>query len=76
MPYSVAMLGWLTAARVRASLLQSSDAVSVVSMPVGQDLQRDVTPEPAVPGAVHLAHPAGAERVDDVVRAQMIAALQ
>jgi hypothetical protein len=34
----------------------------------GQDLDRDIATEPAVPRAVHLTHPARAERSDHFVR--------
>ena len=37
---------------------------------VGQDLDRDGAVEPRVAGLVHLAHAAGAERRDDLVRAE------
>jgi hypothetical protein len=35
-----------------------------------QDLNRDGPIEPRVAGAVHLAHPTGADRCDDLVRSQ------
>ena len=37
----------------------------------GQDLDRHVTPELAVAGAIHLAHPARAERGEDRVRSEL-----
>ena len=35
----------------------------------GQHLDRHVAAELAVPGPIHLAHAAGAERLEDLVRA-------
>jgi hypothetical protein len=48
-------------------LLESPQPVRVRREVRRQHLDRDITPEPGVGGAVHLAHAAGAERRDDLV---------
>ena len=40
---------------------------------VGQDLERDVSLQPEVAGAVHLAHSTCAEAIDDLVRTNVLA---
>ena len=50
--------------------LEAGQAVGIASEEVGQDLERDVAPEPRVAGAKHLSHATGAERGDDLVGAQ------
>ena len=49
-------------------LLEAAQPVRIGREPRGQDLDRDVAPEPRVAGAVHLAHPARADRGDDLGR--------
>ena len=44
------------------------EPIGVDAEGLGKDLQRDVAPELRVPRAIHLAHPAGAQGREDVVR--------
>ena len=37
---------------------------------VTEDFDRDVPAEPGIMGAIHLAHPSGAEQLDDLIRPQ------
>ena len=53
--------------------LKTGDALRVGDEGVGQDLDRHVAPEFRVAGAIHLAHAAGAERRQDLVRAKACA---
>jgi hypothetical protein len=48
--------------------LEPDQPIRVARERGGQDLDRDVAPEPAVAATVHLAHAARAEGRDDVVR--------
>ena len=50
--------------------LEAGDPLGVARHLVGQNLQRDVSPQPAVAGAVNLAHAACAKGRDDFVRAE------
>ena len=54
--------------------LEALDAVAVASKCVGQDLERDVTPQSHVSGAVDLAHASRAERAVDFVAGESGAA--
>jgi hypothetical protein len=51
-------------------LLESLEAIRVGRKLPGQQLDRDVTTEPGIAAAIHLSHPAGAEKVDDFVGAE------
>ena len=50
--------------------LEACEAFGVVSNRCGQQLQRDVAPEPGIACAIDLAHAASAEQRDDLVRAE------
>jgi hypothetical protein len=50
--------------------LESRQALEISPDGLGQDLNRDLPLETGVRGAIDLAHPASAERRDDVVGAQ------
>jgi hypothetical protein len=54
--------------------LEAGQPIGIASEDVGQDLERDVTPEPRVTGAKHLSHSAGAKWGDDLIGAQFRAA--
>ena len=56
--------------------LEAGQPIGIAGEEVGQDLERDVAPEPRVAGAKHLAHAPGAELADDLVRAQFRAGSQ
>src|SRR5438034_9592154 len=65
------MLGWLSAASVRASRSnEPAAALGIGGEDVGQDLDGDVATELGVVRPVHLAHAARADRRDDFVRAE------
>ena len=49
-------------------LLEALTAAGVGGQGLGQHLDRDLAPEPRVPRPIHLAHAAGAERREDLVR--------
>jgi hypothetical protein len=52
-------------------LLDEAAASGVIMPSVGrQDLDRDRSPQPEVARPIHLAHAAGAERLDDFIRAE------
>jgi hypothetical protein len=53
--------------------LEAREPVVIPGEEIGQDLQRDVPPEPGVAGLVDLSHPAGAKRSDDLVRTEAAA---
>ena len=59
-----------------AFALESCHALGIVGHRSRQDLDGDLAPQPAVARAVHLAHPARAERGDDFVRPQMCSRFQ
>ena len=65
-----AMFGWLSEARICASRSEAGEALGVLGEGRRQDLERHLAPEPRVPRAVHLAHPARAESHPDLVRAE------
>ena len=67
----VTMFGWLRAEAARASLREAGAAVLVADALGGQDLDRDLAAEARVAGAVDLAHPAGAERGEHLVRPEL-----
>ena len=50
--------------------LEPGEAVRILCHRFVDDLNRDVAVEPLIMGAVHLAHPAGADLVDDAVVAE------
>jgi hypothetical protein len=52
---------------------ESCQPVVVACHCPGQDLQRDVSLQPAVPGTVDLAHSTSAESIDHLVRANVLA---
>jgi hypothetical protein len=47
----------------------AGEALRIVRERPGQHLDRNIAVERRIPRAIHLAHPAGAERRDDLVRA-------
>ena len=49
---------------------EARERLGVAGQLLGQDLDRDLAVQPRVPRAVDLAHAAGAERGDDLVRAE------
>src|SRR5207249_3320261 len=51
-------------------LLEASQTVGVLGEGFWQDLDGDLATQPGVPRAVHLAHPARAQRREDFVRAE------
>jgi hypothetical protein len=51
-------------------LLKPADPVGIASEGSGEDLERNVTTEPWVASAVHLAHSARADERKDLVRTQ------
>ncbi len=53
--------------------LEPRQAVGVVCERFGQHLQRHVTAELGVAGAIHLAHAAGADLLEDLVMAERLA---
>ncbi len=57
-------------------LLEVSQAVLVRREGGGEHLDRHVPAEPRVPGAIDFAHPAGAQKCADLVRAQASARRQ
>ena len=62
------MLGWLRAEAARASRTKRTRWTSS-DEPIGRkDLDRHVAAEAGVAGAVDLAHPAGPDRAQDLVR--------
>jgi len=69
MSCSVQMCGWLSAAIVRASRSKRARRSGSVLSSAGA-LDRDGAVEARVAGLVDLAHPTGAERGDDLVRAE------
>ena len=50
--------------------LEAGQPIGIAGEEVGQDLERDVAPEPRVAGAKHLSHSPGAELADDLISAQ------
>ncbi len=56
--------------------LEAGQPIGIAGEEVGQDLERDVAPEPRVAGAIDLSHAAGAERGDDLIGAQFRAGSQ
>jgi hypothetical protein len=48
--------------------LESHQPIGIVRERLRQDLERDIAPEPGVAGAIDLAHAAGANDGDDLVR--------
>ena len=64
------MFGWFSAPAARASCSKRREPVGVGGERRGQHLDRDLAAEPRVARAVDLAHPAGAERRDDLVGPQ------
>ena len=67
-PCSVAMLGWLSEASTRASRSNRLLYSGIVRRELVQDLDGDLTAQPDVLGAIHLAHASGAEGSQDPVR--------
>jgi hypothetical protein len=56
--------------------LEALERVRIVSSRGRKHLERDVTPEPRIPGAVDLAHPTGADGTNDLVRSQAVGSPQ
>ena len=54
--------------------LESGEAFGIGGDRSRQDLDRDVAIEARVAGAIHLAHTAGAERLQDLVAAEAVPA--
>ena len=57
-------------------LPEPPDAVLVLGVCVGENLQRNVAAKPRISGAIHLAHAAFADFGEDLVRAKRLADLQ
>ena len=57
-------------------LLEAVEAIDIGREDAGQDLDRDVTPEPRIACPVHFAHAACAERGHDLVRPEASARFQ
>jgi hypothetical protein len=54
-----------------AGLMHKPAPAIVITHAIGrQNLDRDLTVQPWIAGAVHLAHPAGAERAQNLVRSE------
>ena len=68
-PWMVAMFGWLSDASEPCLALEADAALGARAHAFGQHLDRDVTVQPRIGGAIDLAHPARAEERDDLVRA-------
>ena len=47
--------------------LEARERLRVVGETLGKNLDRDVALQPRVPGAIHLAHSAGAERREHLI---------
>jgi hypothetical protein len=61
----------------RGSFLpEPPDAIAVLGICVGENLQRDVAAKPRISGAIHLSHTALADFGEDLVRANRLADLQ
>ena len=69
-PWSVAMCGWFSAASTARLALEALADCGSRDQLRGRTLIATVAAEPGVAGAVHLAHAAGAEGVNDFVRAE------
>jgi len=52
---------------------EACESLRIVHERIGQNLDRDVAVQPGVPRPIHLAHPAGAYRRHDLVRAEACA---
>ena len=70
------MWGWLREATARASRWKRSRAIALRRHLGGQHLQGDVAPELGIARAIHLPHPARAERRTDLVRSDARADLE
>ena len=62
------MLGWLSEPGGARFLLEAPQPLGIVRDGGRQDLDRHVAPEPRVPRAIDLAHPALADGRDHFVR--------
>ena len=70
------MLGWFrTPGRLRL-LLEAAKPVRVLRERRGQDLDRDLAPEPRILRPVDLTHPSGADLAEDLVGAELGAGRQ
>ena len=65
-----AMFGWFSEARVLRFALEPREPIGVGGERLGQDLDRDVAIQLRVARAIDLAHAAGAEGRQDLVRAE------
>ena len=65
------MLGWLRTPGGLRLLLEAAQAIGVLRERRGQDLDRDLAPEPRILRAVDLAHAAGADLAEDLVGAEL-----
>ena len=54
----------------KQALLEASDAARVIGQERGQDLQSDLPAEPRIARSINLAHTAGTDRGNNLVRAQ------
>ena len=70
------MCGWLSAASSCASRAKRAPPLRIGDEDVRQDLDRDVAIELRIAGAIDLAHSAGAERAEDLVRTEARAGAQ
>ena len=64
------MFGWFSEASDLRFALEAREPIGVGRERVGQDLDRDVAIQLRVARAIDLAHPAGAERRQDLVGAE------
>ena len=56
--------------------IEAAEAVGVVRRGVRQHLERDLPPQPRIPGAVELPHSAAGQRSDDLVGSHQFAGFQ
>jgi hypothetical protein len=60
----------------RARLFEQAESAAwIAAGTISKDFQRNVTPEPRIACAIHLAHAAGPEGGEDLVRAEASAGL-
>jgi hypothetical protein len=70
------MLGWFSAARIRASRVEARQARRVERESRRHDLERHVTVQAMVAGPIHLAHAARPQRGDHLVGADAVTGCQ
>ena len=67
------MFGWFSEASILRLALKPREPLRIGGERLGQDLDRDVAIQLRVARAIDLAHAAGAERRQDLVRAEACA---